>query len=221
MPYFPPIQQEQYPATDETQCIEVIIPAGDEFKALLAGLIASASDVRSYADPESVAADGQAAIWDTAYSLIDWVGCPPEVILYPTIDLFCINSELLSGAGTLTYNASATLPFGYAISNTNNSGYGMENFVWLPAGEYDYDGWASLITNGGNTVVAVVDGASTIDTIIASVSQAGTFGTRVHHTGSFTIPDDGLYRIVAANDGTGGGGNRQMNWTSHHMRRVP
>jgi len=164
-------------------------------------------------DIDALLADAQEAVLDAEI--------PPPVTQYPTIDIFCINSELLSGAGTLTYNASTSLPFGYAISNTNNSGYGLENFVYLPAGDYDYDGWASLITNGGNTTVAIVDGVSVIATIISAVSQAGAFGTRVHHTGSFTIPDAGLYRIVAANNGTGSGANRQMNWTSHHLRQVP
>jgi len=72
MPFFPPIQQDQYPATDETQCLQIRIPAGDEFKALLAGLMVAAADVRNYADPDSAQADGLAAIWDQAYSEIDW-----------------------------------------------------------------------------------------------------------------------------------------------------
>jgi len=81
MPYFPPIQQEQYPATDETQCLQIFIPAGDEFKALLAGLMVAASDVNNYANPLSAEADGLAAIWDNAYSQIDWASPCGEPIV--------------------------------------------------------------------------------------------------------------------------------------------
>lgn len=201
-----------YRATD------IILRLTPEQQSLVIQAVAIYNDPREWEDYETYGDDIDALVAAAEYALqIE----DTSQVIYPTIDLFCINSELLSGAGTKTYNASATLPFGYSISNTNNAGYGLENFVWLPAGEYDYDGWASLITNGGNTVVAVVDGVSTIDTIIPAVSQAGAFGTRVQHTGSFTIPDSGLYRIVAANDGTGGGANRQMNWISHHLRQVP
>jgi len=219
MPYFPPIQEDQYPATDETQCIEIIIPAGDEFKALLAGLMVSASDVNNYADPLSAAADGLAAIWDEAYSQIDWNGCN-VIDGMPQIDLFAINAVPLAGAGTLTYNASATLPFGYSMSNANTNLFGMENPIFLRAGEYAYDGWSSLTTGGGNTNVAITDGASVIDTIVTALNQAGTFGTRVHSTGTFTIPSDGFFKVVAANNGTGPGANRQANWISHHIRRT-
>jgi len=219
MPYFPPIQQEQYPATDETQCINVIIPAGDEFKALLAGLIVEAADVNNYADPSSAAADGQAAIWDEAISQIDWTGCA-VIEGMPQIDLFTINAVPLAGAGALTYNASASLPFGYSMSNASTTLFGMEQNVYLRAGEYEYDGWSSLTTNGGNTDVAITDGASVIDTIISNLAQGGAFGTRVHSTGTFTIPDDAFYKVVAANNGTGAGAGRQANWISHHIRRT-
>jgi len=219
VPYQPPIQQDQYPATDEVQCIQIFIPAGDEFKALLAGLMVTAADPNNYADPESAAADGQAAIWDTAYSQIDWNGCV-SVEGMPTIDLFTINATPLAGAGALTYNANTGLPFGYSMSNASTTLYGMEQPVWLRAGEYAYDGWSSLTTNGGNTDVGITDGASVIDTIISNLAQNGAFGTRVHSTGTFTVPADGFYKMVAANNGTGAGAGRQANWISHHLRRT-
>lgn len=207
-----------YVTPSGVMCVQVLVPDDVEHVALLQGLMAQLTNMDNWQGTEADRAQ-LSYLWEASYVLTDWSVC--EVADYAQIDIFCINSELLSGAGTKTYNASATLPFGYSMSNTNNSGYGFEDFLYLKAGEYNYHGWASLITNGGNTVVAIVDGVSVIDTIIASVSQAGAFGTRVHHTGSFTIPADGLYRIVAANDGTGGGANRQMNWISHHIRRVP
>jgi len=219
VPYLPPIQQDQYPATDEVQCIQVKIPAGDEFKALLAGLMVSASDVNNYADPSSAAADGLAAIWDQAYSEIDWNGC---IVIdgMPQIDLWTINAIPLAGVGTLSYNTSTAIPFGYAMTNANTTLYGMEQTTWFRAGEYNYSGWSSNSPIGGNTDVVITDGASVIDTIVSNLSQLGTFGTRVNSTGTFTIPADGFYRVVVANNGTGSGSNRQCNWTSHHIRRT-
>jgi len=217
MPYQPPIQQDQYPATSETQCLQVIIPDGDEFKALLSGLIATAADVNSYADPDSAQAEGLAAQWDEAINQINWDGCP-VIEGMPQIDLFSVNATPLAGIGTLTYNSNTGLPFGYAISTQNITLYGMEQPVWLRAGEYSYVGWASLTTGGGNTSVAITDGTSVIDTIITSVNQNGTFGTRVKHTGTFTIPDDGLYKMVVGNVTISAG--YVVNWISHHIRRT-
>ena len=144
---------------------------------------------------------------------------PPLTVLL-NVDLFTINATPLAGAGALTYNASATLPFGYSMSNANTTLFGMEQPVWLLAGEYDYHGWSSFTSFGGNTDVAITDGASVIDTIVSNVNQSGTFGVRIHSTGTFTIPSTGMYKIVAANNGTGAGAGRQANWISHHIRKT-
>lgn len=120
MPYFPPIQEEQYPATDETQCITVIIPAGDEYKALLAGLIVSASDVNNYANPDSAAADGQAAIWDTAYSQINWLGCYGMISDEVNYDLW--------GRDALNNTANPT-----AVTINNNQIYNYYAMIPSPA----------------------------------------------------------------------------------------
>lgn len=144
-----------------------------------------------------------------------------DTVTYPlliNIDLFSVSATPLAGVGTLTYNASGALPFGYAISTQNTTLYGIEQPVWLPAGEFDYVGWASLSSTGGNTGVAITDGASVIDTIIASVNQSGAFGTRVKHTGSFTIPESGLYKMVVGNVSASAG--NVANWISHHIRQT-
>lgn len=75
MPFFAVIQQDQYPATDETQCIGVIIPAGDEYKALLAGMLNFPADPLNYAEPDTPQAEGVAASWSDAIATIDWTGC--------------------------------------------------------------------------------------------------------------------------------------------------
>lgn len=218
MPILAQFNQDSYAATDEVRCISIYIPNDDSYLALVAGLLAVAGNPLSYIDPESVQAEGVAAVFRDAYIQTTWEGC--VAVAYPTIDLFCLNGEPLAGAGTLTYNASTTLPFGYAMSNANTTLFGIENDVYLPAGDYEYIGWSSLSTNGGNTEVVLTDGASVIDSIVGAINQAGAFGTRVKSTGTFTVPADGEYKIVAANNGTGSGSNRQTNWTSHHIRRV-
>lgn len=76
MPTFAVIQQDQYPATDETQCIQIIIPAGDEYKALLAGLMSLAANIDNYAEPDSVQAEGISTIWQDATASIIWDACP-------------------------------------------------------------------------------------------------------------------------------------------------
>lgn len=150
------------------------------------------------------------------YHLLD--NPPISAVDMEHLDLFSVNAGLLSGAGSLTYNASASLPFGYSMSQQNVANYGMEHFVWLKAGEYDYIGQASLSTNGGKTDVAIVTGVALIATIIDGVSQNGAFHTRVKHTGFFEIPEDGLYRLIVADDGSQA--NHVCNWTSHHIRRT-
>lgn len=168
-------------------------------------------DYDEYADEiDALVADTQEALLNSEI--------PPPVTTFPTIDLFALNATPLAGIGTLTYNANANLPFGYAISTQNITLYGMTMPVWFRAGDYDYIGWASLTTNGGNVSVAVTDAGGLVDTIIASVSQNGAFGTRVKHTGSFTIPEDGFYNLVVGDLGTAGG--HVVNWISHHISQV-
>ena len=206
-----------YVTPSGVMCIQVLVPDDVEHVALLQGLMAQLTNIENWQGTEADCAQ-LSYLWEASYVLTDWSVC--EVADMAQIDLFTINAVPLAGAGALTYNASATLPFGYAMSNASTTLYGMEQPVWLAAGEYDYDGWSSLTTNGGNTGVTITDGASVIDTILASVNQSGTFGTRVHSTGTFTIPDDGFYKVVAANNGTGAGAGRQANWISHHIRRT-
>src|SRR5688572_7000656 len=172
-----------------------------------------------WADYDASQDDIEAALADAQYEIMT-TEIPPPVSTNPTIDLFCANGAPLAGAGSLTYTAGSSLPFGYYMLTANTTLFGIENDVWLRAGEYSYVGWASLSATGGNTEVAITDGASVIDTIISAVSQNGAANSRVKHTGSFTIPEDDFYKVVAANNGTGSGSNRQMNWTSHHIRRT-
>lgn len=225
MPYFPAIQQDQYPATDETQCVQIIIPAGDEFKALLAGLMVSAADVNSYADPLSPQADGLAAVWDTAYSEIDWNGCP-VIYNYPTIDLFAFMSS--TSSGTWTFTAQTNLPFPFFMQSPttlpSSSGHRIRCSFGAPAGNYQYTGVFFRTTLSGIADIDLTqsNGNTVVTNILSAVDLYGA-SLRAIITGTFTIPDDGQYEIqvktgTTKNPSSGGYGSA---WTSHHIRRVP
>jgi len=224
MPYFPPIQQDQYPATDETQCLQIIIPAGDEFKALLAGLMVSAADVNNYADPSSAAADGLAAIWDQAYSEIDWTGCP-VIYNFPTIDLFAFMNS--NSGGTWTYTAQATQPFGFFMqgptSLPSSSGHRIRCAFRAPAGDYAYTGVYFATTLSGIATIDLTrsNGATVVTNILSSVDLYGA-SVRTIITGTFTIPSDGDYEIQVKTGTTknGSSGGYGSAWTSHHIRRT-
>lgn len=200
-----------YRATD------IILRLTPEQQSLVIQAVAIYNDNREWEDYETYGDDIDALVAASEYALqIE----DTSQVSFPAIDLFTINATPLAGAGTLTYNSNTGLPFGYTMSNASTTLFGMEQPIWLAAGDYDYHGWSTFTTNGGNTDVAITDGSSVIDTIVTGVNQSGTFGVRIHSTGSFTIPDDGFYKVVAANNGTGAGAGRQANWISHHIRQT-
>jgi len=100
MPSFPAIQQDQYTATVDTQGIVVYIPAGDEYKALLAGMIDSPSDAANYASPDSAQAEGVAASWADALALMDWSeAMTPSQMFSSRLVLWGAEMGLIAGAG--------------------------------------------------------------------------------------------------------------------------
>jgi hypothetical protein len=73
VPYFAPLQEEQYSATADTQHVLICIPDGDDYMRLLAGMLSFPGNVESYANPETVQAEGVAAIWNDALDQTDWI----------------------------------------------------------------------------------------------------------------------------------------------------
>lgn len=144
---------------------------------------------------------------------------PPAVNSMLQIDLFSFNATPLAGIGTLTYNVNTNYPFGYNITTQDISLYGMTQPVWLKAGEYDYTGWYSKTTLCGNTGVAITNSGGVVATIIASLNQNGLGSVRYSATGTFTIPEDGLYNMVVGNVSPVSG-NEQCSWISHHIRQT-
>lgn len=74
MPIIPPFLEGNYPDTDDTQCIQIYIPAGDEYKWLLAGLMRLPGSEFNYQNPDSAEALAQAQVWRDAYKLTDCGG---------------------------------------------------------------------------------------------------------------------------------------------------
>lgn len=200
-----------YRATD------IILRLTPEEQSLVIQAVAVYNDAREWQDYETYGDDIDALVSASEYAL--QVEDTSQVNMLQ-IALFTINATPLAGAGSLSYNLSADLPFGYTQFNTGGSLFGMEQPVWLAAGNYSYAGWSTRSTSGGNTDVAITDGTGVIATIITGLNQNGTFGTRIQSTGTFTITAAGLYKVVAANNGTGSGAGRHMNWISHHIRQT-
>jgi len=196
MPGFAPIRQDEYPATDETQCIAVYIPAGDEYKALLAGFIAMLSDVYSYEDPTSAQADGIAATFDEGYSLCNWDGCgvPPECLSMNTnFVLFPATATVKTGnALALVIDATARLN-SYWQQNPSASTDKFSWDVWLDRGEYAFR-WTYMRTTGSAIInLQISDQSGIIEN--TNHDMYGTTLANQIFTGSFTAPEGGETEI--------------------------
>jgi hypothetical protein len=204
MPYFAPIRQDEYPATDELQCIAVHIPAGDEYKALLAGFIAFLTDVYSYEDPESAQADGVAAVFDEGYAQTNWDGCdqPPECEPMSSETLLLLDTAVIvSGAAQVWTADSAQSMAGYWIQGAGATG---DAFFWdryLASGAWYFEMTYVRNTNQGKADFYISN--SLTGTVIATVAvdQYGTLARNMVATLSATLPENGLYRITV--EGTG------------------
>jgi len=196
MPFVQPIRQDEYPATDELQCIAVHIPAGDEYKALLAGFIALLTDVYSYDDPESFQADGIAATFDEGYSLTNWDGCnnPPECLnMNSLITLFPSNAAVKTGnALVLVVDATARIN-SYWQQNPSASTDKFSWDVWMDRGLYSFR-WTYMRTTGSAIINLQISDAGGV----AENTSWDMYGTTLANqvfTGSFTLTEGGQTEI--------------------------
>lgn len=204
MGYFAPIRQDEYPATDELQCVAVYLPAGDEYKALLAGFVAFLSDVNSYQDPESAQAEGIADVFETAWLLNNWEGCgiEPEcdpmntnVVLFPSTAVV-----KTGGAFIWVVNTSNELG-GYWQQNPPLTGdkFGWEEF--LAAGDWSYVfSYVRGTANGKADFKIATAGGSTLENVNFDLRGAALFNARF--TGTFTVPAGGAQCDISL-EGTG------------------
>lgn len=138
MPNISDFYQDQYPATDQLQCITIYIPEGDAFKWLLAGLLRLPSMTSSYQDPDSEQAQGLADIWRDGYDLTDWEGCVDEnrIGYVNNATLWYNLFTVITGAGIVVFVDAAQIWNYYASANPGANGDSSYHDLWLPAGTY-------------------------------------------------------------------------------------
>lgn len=196
MPFFAAIRQDEYPATGDTQCIAVHIPAGDEYKMLLAGFLAFLTDVNSYADPESAQADGVAATFDEGYSLTNWDGCgvPPEceamesnVILFGATAIHTIGNNL-----AMTIDAAQRFN-SYWNQNPAANGDSFNWLVWFEIGNYKYRVTWQRTTGSGQSRFDVDAPEGNVET--NTIEMYGTLAANQVTTGLFSITERGQCEI--------------------------
>lgn len=195
MPYFTAIRQDEYPATDELQCIAVHIPAGDEYKALLAGFIATLTDVSSYEDPDSAQADGIAATFDEGYAQTNWDGCgiPPECEhVESEITVFPGNMTVIDG--NPISNAVNTGTRGNMTSQQSPNADGNRRITnrYMASGAWSYRLTASTVSTGCSLRfrIQASDGSISLSTNL-NLRTAGTVNNTVF-SGTFDLTVSGF-----------------------------
>jgi len=209
---------DQYTATDEIQCVTLYLPAGDEFKHLLAGLYSLACNPLNYDNPESAQTDGLVAIWDNAYSLIDFGGC--EVgIGSGNVDLFLVNGTV--NGGTLTITSQANYAFNHVMYTDTTTGRAIGINVYLKPGKYHYLGNYAKSTDAGKADISVarVDTGATEFHINADLDLYGLANVRYTLTADIEIPSETYYHFSVSSTGAknASSGGYRMIWTSHHL----
>jgi len=204
-------REDQYPATDETQCVKVYIPAGDEYKQLLAGLLALPQRLSNYQDPDSVQADGVAAVWQDAYDLTDWNGCgtPPECSqVNSDIALALINNDHLpAGAIAWTADVNQRSSGTFAFSPANN-GASCDFYRFLAPGSWSYRITYKRQTTNGIMLFGIATNPGGSVVLSASHDLRGATLNNSYATGTFTVPetDDQKFTLgVSANSSSGAG----------------
>lgn len=204
MPNISNFFQDAYPATDETQCIKVYIPAGDEYKWLLAGLLRLPSVPQNYQDPDSAQAEGVAASWLDAYVETDWDGCgtPPECIKMDTsFILFPANATVQSG-NAFAYAINANMELGgYWLQNPGQTADLFNWPRWMAPGIWNYQLTTLRQTAAGKGDLFVTPDFSTYH-LQQNVDFRGAALNNNRFSGSFTIPAPGGKMFIGV-QGTG------------------
>ena len=203
--------QDAYPATDEFQCIQVYLPAGDEYKWVLAGLMNIASRESSYLDPESAQAEGVAQLWRDAYLMTDWSGCmpPSEAGAQTRVTFFSRFDENLS-IGARTYVPDLNQPFGHYMTTTTPSiGDEVGQRVWLPAGDYEANLLYVRLTTGCKLdLIAQYEPDLSQVVIMNNFDMSGATLRNQIHSANFTLTQAGNYlfswKAAAAGDTAAG-----------------
>jgi len=199
MPVFPPIQQDQYPATDELQCVSLWIPAGDEFKALIAGLYALAINPYSYADPDSAQTEGLVAVWDTAYVEINWDGCgiPPECEHMDSNLLIFANDMQVDQGNAIAVTAFASQVHAFEASQSAATNGQIIRFRrYVAAGTYEFRLCGIRFTDCGIIKLQVNWSDGSIHVHSPTYDFYGALGYNYTVTGTIDIDIDGYTSLI-------------------------
>lgn len=189
MPQIPVIQQDQYPATSDTQIIGVVIPSGDEYKWLLAGMIQTPASANNYADPDSAQAQGVAGAWADAISSIDWdeLMTPAQQFnrgVYPWGWYFSV----ISG-NVISWSDLSSQPFsGYWRQSPAAINNEVEAHFPLPTGIYRIDLYGVKATICGQQQIAWNGNA--FPTVIDWYSATSAINTTVSPGYDITLTDN-------------------------------
>ena len=204
MPYVPPIISDQYTATDATQCINLVIPDGIEYKMLAFGLLNRACEVDNYDDPDSAQSEGLAAIWSDALTDTDWNNCMENTqSANNSMLLFADEFTIDTGNGNLIVMTTSQAHGFYVRQSTSANGDVREAYRYLVAGE-----WKSRILTGktvssGKMLPQIQDADGNI-TVLTERDLYGAASYNNYYEESFTLAVSGLTRLIIGTNGKNG-----------------
>jgi len=215
-------RQDEYPATDEVQCIKIYIPAGDEFKAVAAALLAKPTDAINYVDPESAQAEGLADVWDNAYAQIDWNGCGPVITQTASeVTLFGVDAIVQGGGSALLRTALSSQFYGFVASPTIAAlNWKVRWDRYLAVGEWAYSWTWHRNTNCGIIDIYATPATGGTVTIINDLDMRGSSLPNQRTTGTFTLTKGELYHIEMEVVATSLGSNYNAQFTLLQLWRT-
>lgn len=221
MPTLAQFREDQYPATDEMQCLQVYIPEGDEFKWLLAGLMRLPTLATSYNDPESEQALGLADIWRDAVDMTDWGGCVVANSEQGRTQLWHRFSIVTTG-NAINLVMDASQMFGHIVrQNTPASGDDFYQLAWFTAGNYGINVLAQKTTDSGQfRVIAQHQGSMAQTTMLGTVDFGGGFTANHVVSGTFTLTESGLYKVFGQCPGKSAGSSFFVRLTMMDIWRI-
>lgn len=202
------IISDEYPATVAMQCVMIVIPEGDEYLRLLAGLLNLAGEPSSYDDPESVQTEGLCFAWDESYFLTEWLNCgepPGEESMNSAVILFPDRASVTSGAVIAWVSNTGSSLAGYFQQSPALTGDSYRWEFYLARGRYNVDMIFLRGTGNGRGDIEVYDESLTLIAQIA-VDLRGAAQANTVLGGAFDLPVGGKIRVTWKGTGSSGAG---------------
>lgn len=224
MSYSGTIISEQYPATDETQCINLIIPAGDEFKALAYGLLNKATFPLSYDEPDSAQTEGLCAVWSDALYQTDWEGCTVETGRQNAITLLHRFGIVVTGNPMAWVSNTAMSYGGFLRQNTPALNDLVRFYVDLSPGDYRLSILHSKSQNSGKIDIRMNNGMAGGSNVVIATGvdfyNASEIYNQVYEV-DFTVPEGENWSLDYLTSGkNASSGNYFVQITASYIRRV-